>query len=85
MLHGKGRQYPYIIHGSEYRIIKKGRGENMGAVIRVNGREVPETLAIVDTLNGSVTLESILTEETFLDMEKVHAEVNIFGDIQLAD
>ena len=55
----------------------------MGAVIRINGHEIPESLAIVDTLNGSVTLESVLSEEKFLDVEKIHAEVNIFGDVKM--
>lgn len=55
----------------------------MGAVIKVNGMEVPESLAIIDTANGTVTLETMLISEQKLDVDKIYAEVNLFGEIEL--
>lgn len=55
----------------------------MGAVIKVNGMEVPESLAIIDTANNTVTLQTMLISEQELDVYKIHAEVNLFGEIEL--
>ncbi len=62
----------------------------MGAVIKVNGMEVPESLAIIDTANNTVTLQTMLISEQELDVDKIHvdvdkihAEVNLFGEIEL--
>lgn len=54
----------------------------MGAIIKVNGMEVPESLAIIDTANNTVTLETMLISEQKLDVDKIHAEVNLFGEIE---
>lgn len=55
----------------------------MGAVIRVNGIEVPESLAVIDTANNEVSLLTMLVSEQKLDINKIHAEVNLFGEIEL--
>lgn len=55
----------------------------MGAIIKVNGMEVPESLAIIDTANNTVTLQTMLISEQKLDVDKIHAEVNLFGEIEL--
>lgn len=55
----------------------------MGAVIRVNGIEAPESLAIIDTANNEVSLQTMLVSEQKLDINKIHAEVNLFGEIEL--
>ena len=54
----------------------------MGAVIKVNGMEVPESLAIIDTANNVVTLQTMLISEQKFDVDKIHAEVNLFGEIE---
>ncbi|MCM1220924.1 MAG: hypothetical protein NC548_41205 [Lachnospiraceae bacterium] len=55
----------------------------MSAVIKVNGVEVPESLAIVDTLSKEVTLQTQFVGGKKLDIDRIHAEVNLFGDIEL--
>lgn len=55
----------------------------MGAIIRVNGTELPESLVIVDTLSNEVTLETILDSDVKLNMDEIHVEVNIFGNVIL--
>ena len=55
----------------------------MGAVIKVNGMEVPESLAIIDTANNTVTLQTMLISEQELDVDKIHAEDNLCGEIEL--
>lgn len=55
----------------------------MGAVIRVNGIEVPESLAVIDTASNEVSLQTMLVSEQKLDINKIHAEVNLFGEIEL--
>lgn len=55
----------------------------MGAVIRVNGIEVPESLAVIDTANNEVSLQTMFVSEQKLDINKIHAEVNLFGEIEL--
>lgn len=55
----------------------------MSAIIKVNGMEVPESLAIIDTANNTVTLQTMLISEQKLDVDKIHAEVKLFGEIEL--
>lgn len=55
----------------------------MSAVIKVNGVEVPESLAIVDTANNTVSLQTMFVHEQKLDVNRIHAEVNLYGDIEL--
>ena len=54
----------------------------MDARIFVNGREIKEALAIVDTLNNKASLETVFAGEKILD--KVYIEVRIFGDIDIS-
>lgn len=51
----------------------------MSVVIKVNGVEVPESLAIIDTANNTVSLQTMLVSEQVLDVDRIHAEVNIYG------
>lgn len=51
----------------------------MSVVIKVNGMEVPESLAIIDTANNEVTLQTMFVSEQKLDVDRIHAEVNIYG------
>lgn len=44
----------------------------MGAVIKVNGMEVPESLAIIDTANNTVTLQTMLISEQELEIGRAH-------------
>lgn len=55
----------------------------MGAVIKMNGIEVQEALAIVDTANNKVTLETMLDNGRELDLRKVYVEVNIYGSTNM--
>lgn len=55
----------------------------MRAIIKVNGVEVPESLACVDTASNIVTLETVDTGEIKMEMERVYVEVSIFGMIDL--
>lgn len=55
----------------------------MGAVIKVNGMETKESLAVVDTLNNKATLETVFDNGRELDLQKVYVEVNIYGDVDI--
>ena len=55
----------------------------MGAIIKMNGVEVQEALAIVDTANNKVTLETMLDNGRELDLRKVYVEVNIYGNANM--
>lgn len=55
----------------------------MSAVIKINGTEVPESLVIIDTANNTVSLQTMLVHEQVLDVNRIHAEVNLYGDIEL--
>lgn len=55
----------------------------MGAIIKVNGIEVPESLAIIDTASYEVSLQTMFISEQRLDVNKIYAEVNIFGEVEL--
>lgn len=55
----------------------------MGAVIKVNGEEVPNSLIVVDTLNNNASLETLDSCEIMFGTDKVYIEVNIYGDISL--
>lgn len=56
----------------------------MGAIIKLNGVEVQEALAIVDTANNKVTLETMLDNGKELNLKKVYVEVNIFGNMDMS-
>lgn len=55
----------------------------MSAIIKVNGVEVPESLLTIDTTNNKVTLQTMFVSEQKFDVNEIHAEVNLFGDIEL--
>lgn len=52
----------------------------MSAIIKVNGKEIQEGFCIVDTLCKQVEFNTIDDVPKKLDYDKVHAEVNIYGD-----
>lgn len=53
----------------------------MPAIIKVNGMEVPESLAIVDTLSNEVSLETLMDGGVKLNLNEVYVEVNIIGNM----
>ena len=56
----------------------------MGAIIKINGKEIKEVLAIVDTANNTATLETMADNGRELDLRKFHIEVNIFGNMDMS-
>lgn len=52
----------------------------MSAIIKVNGKEIQEGFCIVDTLCKQVEFNTVDSVPKKLDYDKVHAEVNIYGD-----
>ena len=56
----------------------------MGAVVKLNGKEIKEVLAIVDTANNTATLETMADSGRKLDLRKFHIEVNIFGNMDMS-
>ena len=57
----------------------------MGAVVKINGREIPESLVTVDTANNRATFETMDDIDKSLDLRRVYVEVNIFGAVSIAD
>lgn len=53
----------------------------MRAVIRFNGKELPDTLCIVNSGENTVVLDTPVTREGELDMYTHAVEVNIFGEL----
>ena len=53
----------------------------MKAVIKHNGRVIPEALCIVDTSNNTVILETMVSPSMKIDLnrEKGFVEVNLFA------
>lgn len=52
----------------------------MGAVIKINGKELPDAFCIVDTLCKQVEFNTVDGVPKKLNYDKVHTEVNIYGD-----
>lgn len=52
----------------------------MGAIIKINGIEIPEAFCIVDTLCNKVELNTVNGIPKKLKYSDIHAEVNIYGD-----
>lgn len=52
----------------------------MGAIVKVNGKERPNVLFIVDTWNRTARLETPKVSEIKIDLEKYNVEVNIYGE-----
>lgn len=57
----------------------------MSIIIRVNGTEVPESYVVVDTTisGGKVEVGNPDRPWQVLDVNRIHAEVNLYGDIEL--
>ena len=62
------------------RRLEKQEVFDMSAIIKVNGKEIPEGFCIVDTLCKQVEFNTVDGVPKKLDYDKVHAEVNIYGD-----
>lgn len=54
----------------------------MRAVIKHNGRIIPEALCIVDTSNNTVILETMETPSMKLDLDRGFVEVSLFGVLE---
>ena len=52
----------------------------MGAIIKINGKEIKEAFCIVDTLCNNVEINTIDGVPKKLDFNDIHAEVNIYGN-----
>lgn len=52
----------------------------MSAIIKVNGKEIPEGFCIVDTLCNNIELNTVDGVPKKLDYLKTHVEVSIYGD-----
>ena len=52
----------------------------MGAVIKINGKEIPDTFCAVDTLSRQIILNTIDGIKKRLDYKEIYTEVNIYGD-----
>lgn len=65
------------------KIIWKGDVIEMSAVIHVNGKEVPESIVVVDTATGKGQFSSMDSPWIDLDLNKLVIEINIYGDISL--
>lgn len=55
----------------------------MSIIIKVNGTEVPEGYVVVDNSFSNVELGTPDTSWQKLDVNRIHAEVNLYGDIEL--
>lgn len=55
----------------------------MGAIIKVNGVVIPESYVVVDNSFGKVELGTPDRPWQTLDTDKVYAEVNLYGEIDL--
>lgn len=53
----------------------------MKSKITVNGKEIAEAIVVVDTLNQTVSIETLWTGEQQLEINNLFAEVNLYGDI----
>ena len=53
----------------------------MRAVVKHNGVELPDSLCLVDTANGVVTLTTMFDPCIKLDLTSVYVEVNMFGEL----
>lgn len=52
----------------------------MGAIIKVNGREITDSFCIIDTLCKNVEFNTVDGIPKKLKYQDIHAEVNIYGD-----
>lgn len=55
----------------------------MGAIIRLNGVELQDSLVVVDTLNRKISVETMESGEIGFWSDEVFVEVNIYGNLPL--
>lgn len=57
----------------------------MRAVIKHNGKELPEASCTVNTASNMVTLRTMCAPDIILNPDRVYVEVNLFGELELLD
>ena len=55
----------------------------MNSKITVNGKEIKDAIVVIDTLNQTVSIETMWTGEQQLETNEIFAEVKLFGDIDI--
>ena len=52
----------------------------MGAVIKINGKEMPDAFCMVDTLSRQIIINTVDGIKKKLDYREIYTEVNIYGN-----